>query len=233
MEDRVNRRIFINKTVFPAVMASLGGANITNLWAEERKHEKRIRLAESGPMIPPVPAILLTVNGKPEDPKEISVVWTFVLEGEPPQIGVSVADYHIAGDLIKLHKEFVLNIPTAEIVTAFDTVDMNSSQVGDKYALSKLTEGKAVVVNAPTVMEAPIQVECRIFSTIAVPPHRTVFFADVVATTVLEGVCDENGRLIVPNVPFFGMTAGSGEFYTMGKRVGHIGKTVGRNDIKY
>ena len=89
------------------------------------------------------------------------------------------------------------------------------------------------MVNAPTVMEAPIQVECRIFNTIAVPPRRTVFFADVVATTVLEEVCDKNGRLIVANVPFFGMTAGSGEFYTMGKRVGHIGKTVGRSDIKY
>jgi hypothetical protein len=42
-----------------------------------------------------------------------------------------------------------------------------------------------------------------------------------------------DGRLIVSNVPFFGMTAGSGEFYTMGKLVGHIGKTVGRTDIKY
>jgi len=41
-------------------------------------------------------------------------------------------------------------------------------------------------------------------------------FADVVATTVHEGVCDKDGRLIVSNVPFFGMTAGSGEFYTMG-----------------
>jgi len=144
-----------------------------------------------------------------------------------------VADYHIAGDLIKMHEEFVLNVPTADMVTAFDRVDMNSSKVGDKYTLSKLTEGKAVAVDAPTISEAPIQVECRIFNTIAVPPHRTVFFADVVATTVLEGVCDKNGRLIVPNVSFFGMTAGSGEFYTMGKPVGHIGKTVGRNDIKY
>ena len=233
VEDKVKRRVFINKTVFPVIMAGLGGANITNLFAEDRNNGKRVRLAENGPMIPPVPAILLTVNGKPEGPKEISVVWTFVLEGEPPQIGISVADYHIAGDLIKLHKEFVLNVPTAEMVTAFDTVDMNSRKVGDKFTLSKLTEGKAVVVNAPTVMEAPIQVECRIFNTIAVPPHRTVFFADVVATTVQEGVCDENGRLIVANVPFFGMTAGSGEFYTMGTRVGHIGKTVGRNDIKY
>ena len=229
----MNRRIFIKKTIFPAMMAGFGGANIPNLVSKHSKDDKRIRLTENGPMIPPVPAILLTVNGKPSDPKEISVVWTFVLEGKPPQIGISVADYHIAGDLIKMHEEFVLNVPTADMVTAFDTVDMNSSKVGDKYALSKLTEGKAVVVDAPTISEAPIQVECKIFNTIAVPPQRTVFFADVVATTVLEGVCDKNGRLIVPNVSFFGMTAGSGEFYTMGKPVGHIGKTVGRNDIKY
>ena len=229
----MNRRIFIKKTIFPAMMAGLGGASMPNLISMHNKDNKRIRLSENGPMIPPVPAILLTVNGKLGDPKEISVVWTFVLEGKPPQIGISVADYHIAGDLIKMHEEFVLNVPTADMVTAFDTVDMNSSKVGDKYTLSKLTEGKAVVVDAPTISEAPIQVECRIFNTIAAPPHRTVFFADVVATTVLEGVCDKSGRLIVPNVSFFGMTAGSGEFYTMGKPVGHIGKTVGRNDIKY
>ena len=62
---------------------------------------------------------------------------------------------------------------------------------------------------------------------------RKLFLAEVVATTVLEGVCDAKGRLLVPAVPFFGMTAGSGEFYTMGQRVGHIGQTVGRSDIKY
>ena len=44
---------------------------------------------------------------------------------------------------------------------------------------------------------------------------------------------DENDRLIIPNVSFFGMTAGSGEFYTMGEPVGYIGKSVGRMDIKY
>jgi flavin reductase (DIM6/NTAB) family NADH-FMN oxidoreductase RutF len=127
-------------------------------------------------MIPPVPAILLTVNGKPGDPKEISVVWTFVLEGKPPQIGISVADYHIAGGLIKMHKEFVLNVPTSDMVDAFDRVDMNSSKVMDKFSLSKLTEGKAVVVAAPTIAEAPIQLECRIINTIDVG-HRTELFS--------------------------------------------------------
>ena len=57
--------------------------------------------------------------------------------------------------------------------------------------------------------------------------------AEVIATTILDGAVDSSGRLIVPNVPFFGMTAGSGEHYTMGDRVGNIGMTVGRTDIKY
>ena len=62
---------------------------------------------------------------------------------------------------------------------------------------------------------------------------RKLFIAEVVATTVHENVVDESGRLLVPDVPFFGMTAGSGEHYTMGERVGNIGMTVGRTDIKY
>ena len=190
-------------------------------------------LAEPGPMIPPVPAILLTVNGAEGDPDEISVLWTFVVNGDPPQIGVSAGTEHLARRLLELHDEFVLNVPTAAIVEAFDTVDMNSSRVADKFALTRLTRGRASVVDAPTVEEAPIQCECRTIDSLEVPPLRKLFIAEVVATTALEGAVDEAGRLVVPAVPFFGMTAGSGEHYTMGERVGNIGMTVGRSDIKY
>jgi hypothetical protein len=68
---------------------------------------------------------------------------------------------------------------------------------------------------------------------IDLPPNRSVFIADVVATRVQEGICDNDGRLIVNAQPLFGMTAGSGEFYTMGQNVGHIGMSVGRSDIRY
>lgn len=223
------RRVFLKGTLGSVALASLGASPARLPFSAA----DRIRLEEPGPMLPPVPAILLTVNGMPGDPDEISVVWTFVVNGNPPQIGISVHHEHVAQRLIEEHGEFVLNVPVADLAEPFDRVDMNSSKVGDKFALSGLTRGKAVAVNAPTVEEAPIQVECRVFNALDVPPVRKIFLADVVATTVLEGVCDENGRLIVPAVPFFGMTAGSGEFYTMGDLVGHIGKTVGRSDIKY
>ena len=193
----------------------------------------RRSLAAPGPMIPPCPAILLTVNGRPGDPDEISVLWTFVVNGDPPQIGVSAGFEHQARELLELHDEFVLNVPLASMIEAFDTVDMNSGSVADKFELSGLTRGAATVVDAPTVEESPIHCECRIIESLAVPPVRKLFIAEVVATTATEGAVDDGGRLIVPNVDFFGMTAGSGEHYTMGRRVGNIGMTVGRSDIKY
>jgi flavin reductase (DIM6/NTAB) family NADH-FMN oxidoreductase RutF len=214
-----------------AAIPLIGGRTL----AEEPapRGQRRVPLPKPGPMLPPVPAILVTVNGRPGEPDEISVLWTFVVNGNPPQVGVSAGDEHRANDLIALHREFVLNVPVASIVRAFDLVDMSSSRVADKFALSGLTRGTATVVKAPTVAESPIQVECRVSHVLRVPPARTVYLADVVATTVHEGACDESGRLRVSAVPFFGMTAGSGEFFTMGEKVGHIGQTAGRSDIRY
>lgn len=184
-------------------------------------------------MIPPVPAIMLTVNGMSENEPEISVVWTFVLNSHPPQIGICVADKHVALNLLKTHKEFVLNVPTARMSKLFDTIDMNSSKSFDKFKKTGFTQGKAAKVNAPTIEESPIHVECKVSHELRIGPTRTVFVADVLATRVLPNVCDKDGGLIVRNVDFFGMTPGSGEFFTMGEKIGYIGQSVGRDDIKY
>ena len=233
INNNETRRVFLKKASSISLMAGLSGLGYSGGLSCTNSCSTRRILAEPGPMIPPVPAILLTVKGKQGDPDEISVVWTFVVNGKPPQVGISVDEAHVAGDLIKQSGEFVLNVPTAKIVEAFDRIDMNSSKVADKFNLSGLTRGKAAHVDAPTVVESPIHVECKVFNIIDVPPVRTLFLAEVMATTVQEGACDENGRLMVENMDFFGMTAGSGEFYTMGRPVGHIGMTVGRDDIKY
>lgn len=223
-----SRRRFVGTGSSAATLAAVWGCS-----AAAPLQGPRRTLAEPGPMVPPSAAILLTINGAEGDPDEISVLWTFVVNGDPPQIGVSAGSEHLARELLEVHTEFVLNVPTANMIEAFDTVDMNSSGVGDKFELAGLTRGRAVAVDAPTVEEAPIHCECRTIGSLEVPPLRKLFIAEVVATTAVEGAVDDTGRLIVPNVPFFGMTAGSGEHYTMGNRIGNIGMTVGRSDIKY
>ncbi len=230
---KINRRVFLRETAVITLFGSSGMIGRTApVWAGERSGKRKL-LATPSPMIPPVPAILLTVNGEKDIRDEITVVWTFVINSKPPQVGISVHKQHVALGLIRKHGQFVLNVPTADMAEQFDMVDMNSKKALDKFSLTGLTREKAVKVNAPAIKESPIHVECRVFDEIAVPPVRTMFLADVLATAVHEHVCDENGRLIVASTPFFGMTPGSGEFYTMGKLVGHIGQSLDKDDIKY
>ena len=47
----------------------------------------RFELPEPGPMLPPVPAIVLGVQGDEGVRDDLTIVWTFVLNGDPPQIG--------------------------------------------------------------------------------------------------------------------------------------------------
>lgn len=232
-DNSVSRRRFLKQSAAAAMLAGGWQLGFASEASAAPLSTKRRSMEKPSPMIPPVPAILLTINGNEKMAHEITVVWTFVVNSKPPQIGISVHDDHIALGLIKTHGEFVLNVPTAQMADQFDRVDMSSKKVLDKYEHSGLTRGKATIVNAPTIVESPIHVECKVFNTVALPPVRTVFFAEVLATTVHENACDENGGLIVENVPFFGMTPGSGEFYKMGEKVGHIGQSVGRGDIKY
>lgn len=235
MDSQPPRRHFLTRSALAFLAASAAGF-IRPPVARAAQGGMRLRrasLPKPGPMLPPSPAILTSVRGKPGDPDELAVLWTFVVNGDPAQVGVSAGDEHIAGALIALHREFVLNVPSASMIHGFDVVDFSSSRVGDKFAASGFTRGQASRVNAPTVNEAPIQLECRVSHVLRIPPVRTVFIAEVVATTVLDGVCDDDGRLRPDAAAFFGMAAGCGEFFTLGQKVGHIGQSVGRRDIRY
>jgi flavin reductase (DIM6/NTAB) family NADH-FMN oxidoreductase RutF len=234
MRPSYPRREFLTQSALALVAGATGASSAAPAWASQAGQGlRRTTLPKPGPMLPPSPAILTSVRGKPGDPDELAVLWTFVVNGDPAQVGVAAGDEHIAGGLIALHREFVLNVPTASMIHGFDVVDFSSSRVGDKFARSGFTRGEATRVQAPAVQEAPIQLECRVSHTLRVPPMRTIFIADVVATTVHAGICDEDGRLRPEAAAFFGMAAGCGEFFTLGQKVGHIGQSVGRRDIRY
>ncbi|MBA7551345.1 Flavoredoxin [subsurface metagenome] len=200
----------------------------------------RIELKVPGAMLPPVPAIILGVAGDDEVKDDLTCVWSFILDGDPPQVGVSVGlksaislEHQVALPLLEKHGEFTLNVPDTSWIQSFDVIDMCASEKADKFERTGLTRVASESVSAPGIGEAPVILECRIISKHILPPNRTVFFADVLRTTVQPGVTDQNGRLIYNSREFWGMVAGSGEFWTLGKQVGHIGQTKGIDHIRY
>lgn len=202
--------------------------------------EHRFELPSPGPMIPPVPAIVLGVEGDGEVRDDLTIVWTFVLEGNPPLVGISVPDRsaiseqtYVALELLREHGEFTLNVPDSSWVREFDRIDMTASKRTDKFADNGLTRLPSKMIGAPGIAEAAIVLECKILQSHALPPKRSVFFAEVLRTTTHPGVTDRDGRLNSKSREFFGMTSGNGEFWSFGRNVGHIGYTIGREDIRY
>lgn len=200
----------------------------------------RFELLQPGPMLPPVPAAVLGVAGDDRVKDDLTIVWTFVLCDKPPQVGVSVAIHsaisgqeQVALELLRKHREFTLSVPDASWARSFDIIDMGAAERTDKFSRAGLTRLPSKLVGAPGIAEAPIVLECRVTASHPLPPERTIFVADVLRTTVMPGVADEKGRLIADSRPFFGMMAGSGEFWTFAKKIGHIGMTLTRDDIRY
>jgi len=204
---------------------------------EDIEHKE---LAKPGPMILPVPAIVLGLKGDSARQDILAVAWTFVLDGNPALIGISVTNkINEAGDpnyidtFLKKNLEFTLNVPDASWVEAFDDIDLSGYEWEDKFAKNNLTRINSKLIDAPGIKEAAIILECKVVAHYGLPPKRTVFFAEVVRTITHKDVTDENGRLISNSRDFFGMTSGNGEFFTLGKNIGHIGMTKGRDDIQY
>ena len=211
---------------------------VRNKVAVDQQH--RFELPKPGPMIPPVPAIVLGVKGDAEIEDDLTIVWTFVLEGDPPHVGISVpgastisGKAYVALELLKKHGEFTLNVPDTSWIKEFDQIDMTASKRADKFAANGLTRLPSKTIQAPGIAEAAIVLECRVLQFHVLPPKRTVFFAEVLRASVHPGVTDSDGRLNSTSREFFGMTSGNGEFWSFGKNVGNIGYTINRKDIRY
>jgi flavin reductase (DIM6/NTAB) family NADH-FMN oxidoreductase RutF len=232
-------------TPYLAALALLAGCathrdslGLRNKVAVDQQH--RFELPKPGPMIPPVPAIVLGVKGALDVKDDLTIVWTFVVEGDPPHIGISVPSNsaisgksYVALDLLKKHGEFTLNVPDTSWAREFDQIDMTASKRADKFAANGLTRLPSKTIQAPGIAEAAIVLECRVLQSHVLPPKRTVFFAEVLRTSVHPGVTDSDGRLDSTSREFFGMTSGNGEFWSFGRKVGYIGQSVGRKDIRY
>ena len=92
--------------------------------------------------------------------------------------------------------EFVIGVPDDTLQDAAALCGAKSGRDLDKFAAAGLTPTASIHVRAPSILECPINVECRIYTSVA-PPHmlltpehrqhpvekqHTIYFAEVLAT---------------------------------------------------
>lgn len=174
-------------------------------------------------MIYPLPAVLVSCGATPEEYNMLTVAWTGTICSDPAMCYISVRPERHSYDIIRRTGEFVINLTTEALARATDWCGVKSGKDFDKWREMGLTPAPATVVKAPIIEESPVSIECRVKQIIPLGTHD-MFIAEVVNVVVDEQYLDEKGKFDMVRAGL--MAYSHGEYFTLGKSLGHFGWSV-------
>ena len=177
-----------------------------------------------GTMIYPLPAVMVSCGREPNEYNIITVAWVGTICTNPPMCYISVRPERHSYPILKDSMEFVINLTNRDLAFATDWCGVNSGIKYHKFDEMKLTPGKASIVNAPTIEESPLCIECRTKEILSLGSHD-MFIADVVNIQADDRYLDpETGAF---NMQRAGLIAYShGKYYELGNLIGKFGWSI-------
>lgn len=139
----------------------------------------------------PTPAGLVTSVDRQGRPNIITLGEIYNLSiREPVMVGIGIAPQRYSHQLISETREFVVNLPTVELLEKVDRCGSVSGRDADKFALTGLTPLPARVVRPPLIEECPVNIECQLVEVVRTSDHD-LFIGNVVAVHVDAECLDE------------------------------------------
>ena len=113
-------------------------------------------------LLNPGSVVLISVGDGQRD-NLFTVTWNMPLRKDPGMVAILSGKRHFSYSFIERKGEFGINIPDASIAPAVLGCGTTSGhRVGDKFSLFGLTRQKAAHIQAPLVVEAIANLECRV-----------------------------------------------------------------------
>uniref|UniRef100_A0A7C3M8J6 Flavin reductase family protein n=1 Tax=Archaeoglobus fulgidus TaxID=2234 RepID=A0A7C3M8J6_ARCFL len=114
-----------------------------------------------------------------EKPNVMTADWVVPLSFEPKLLGVSVGHRRYTNRLIKEFKEFVVAVPTIELLRDVWLAGSVSGANEDKISKLKLTLVNSRKVRVPSIKECQANLECKVVKEVEVGDH-TFFVGEIV-----------------------------------------------------
>ncbi len=130
-------------------------------------------------------------NGRPN---VATLAWITSVSAEPPLFCIAVGRSRYTHQCITGSKEFVLNLPTMDILKQVQLAGTISGREGEKFQKCNLSAVESIALKTPCVGECAAHIECKVVDTKVAGDH-TLFIGKAVATTcdieaVKDGVLD-------------------------------------------
>ena len=180
----------------------------------------------------PTPVALITSVAADGKPNIITLGEVFNISLRTPTIvGVAIRKATYSHGLISESGEYVVNLPTTQMLKAVDRCGTTTGRRVDKFAEFGLTPAPATVVRPPLIEECPVNLECKVIGIEVVGDHD-LFKGEVVATHIDDTLLDEQGRVRPERLDvlcFMFNLNFRGEYWSLGRKLGDMGFTGSRS----
>lgn len=153
-------------------------------------------------LLVPRPVVLVTCVDEGGNPNIIAIAAIAPASYKPLIFMIVVRIERYSHGLIEKSREFVINIPSIDLVAQTDFCGTRSGRNVDKFRETKLTAIPSDKVKAPFIAECPINIECKVVRVVRSGTH-TIFLGRVVAVHVEEGLFDGR-KLDLEKMPTIG-----------------------------
>ncbi len=124
-------------------------------------------------------------------PNVATLAWITSVSADPPLISIAVGRTRYTHECISGSREFVVNLPTMDLLKEVMLAGSISGRDTDKFEKTGLTPAESIAVKVPYVKECATHLECKVVDTKEAGDH-TIFIGKVIATTCeLEAIKDD------------------------------------------
>ncbi|MBQ6323082.1 MAG: flavin reductase family protein [Lachnospiraceae bacterium] len=182
---------------------------------------------KGGNMLYPLPAVLVSCGRFAGENNILTLAWAGTVCSDPPMVSVSIRPERYSYGIIRESGEFVINLTTCSLARAADLCGVRSGRDINKWEACSLHPGEGKAVEAPLILESPVNLECRVSQVLELGSHH-MFLAMVEGVWVDERLLDQKGRLHLEKADL--MAYSHGEYISLGKKLGQFGFSVRRRE---
>lgn len=175
-------------------------------------------------LLNPVPVVLITSINSKNKPNVFTVGWVGTACTKPPMVSVAIRPERLSYEYIKETMNFVINIPTKNMVKKVDFCGVRSGRTIDKIKDMDFTLKSSEKVSSPSIEECPVNLECAVRHIIPLGSHD-LFIAEVLSSSVSENLIDENGKIHFEKANLISYSHGE-YFPLLNKPLGKFGYSV-------
>lgn len=149
----------------------------------------------------PAPKVLVSCRGLNGEDNALAVGYCGNCSYAPPMVMVGIVPTRYSYHMIKESGCFVVNITSKEYQETFNCLGKISKRDSDKLKEMNVKTEDAKCINAPILVDCPVNIECTVVDSIVTGSHE-MFIGKVEYVHANSDLVDENGNIDFSKIDF-------------------------------